>query len=215
MTGSGGPGTGKPALAVWVAVLLAVVATGCTGGEPPSNGPVTAERQAADDALRSFRLDDPDARLSIERVRFTDAGVAAAADLLQSGATGDSLWAATYVYASWGEDPAPLRPLLQSDDPSIRVIAAAGLVSRGDESAFDVLVESLEHQETLAGSEPPQSIWSFAAFTLARYTGQELGPALDADESDVSAGHDRWAAWLDQRRDGLVFDEGSGTWSAA
>ena len=108
------------AVPMLIAACAASTPTLVPGGSPGapspgptqgSTGPSAADVDAASSLLSSVRLDGPDSLAALEGVRLTPAGAAAAADLLASGATGDALWAATYVYASSGDDPAPLKAI--------------------------------------------------------------------------------------------------------
>jgi hypothetical protein len=134
--------------------------------------------------------------------------------VLASGASGDTRLFAAYVYANTGTDAAPLRPLLKDPDPSTRLIAAAGVVARGDASGFDVLVEGLGHAEPMLASKRPLRLWVFADVMLARYTGvAENGPPLDAEPAQVVAGQARWKTWLAANRSRLHYDSAAHSWS--
>jgi hypothetical protein len=141
---------------------------------------------------------------AIDAVRFTSAGTAAAQQLLAVGAAGDVLWAATWVYASGGTDPAPLMPLLSSDDPSVKAMAAAGAAAFGRVEGLDALAQMLPVDVEIKGSEPPLAVSTFAAATLARFTGQAL---------DRTASQADWLSWLQANRDQLIFDPEERTWA--
>ena len=149
---------------------------------------------------------------ALEGVRFTPAGEEAARAILASSATGDVLWAATWVYASSATDPAPLVPLLGNADPSIRAMAAATLVALGDHAGFAVLAALLPDAGQLQGSAPPLSIGSFALFTLSRYVQASGVPAEPATEADLAAAAANWAVWLGAHDSALTFDTASRTW---
>jgi len=201
-----------------VAALTTTVLTACTGGGGSSsaNGPGGSDSATVGQAhqvIDATDLSDPATIAAVEKIRFTDGGVQAAREAIEAGADGDPLWAATWVYATSGTNPAPLQPLLQNGDPSIRVMAAAALVSLGEPAAFDVLVSAVATGEPLRGSFPPQSISAFATFTLSRYTGVDLGNTENASAAAIKKASDDWTAWLAQNRDDLTFDAAAKTWS--
>lgn len=234
---SGGPPTARRRRvprAIQVAALLSLagVLLGCGASNstpaddgapsgPPSieaSAPPTADVGGEDVARAHALIDvaDPNASSSVgelQGVRFTNAGTAAARQALEEGTTGDGLWAATWIYASNGTDPAPLLPLLDNDDSSIRLMAAAALVSLGRAEGFDVLVRLIESEDSLRGSEPPTTVSRFALHTLARYTGVDLAPGPTASPEEVRATAGRWEAWLAENRDQLTFDADNGTWA--
>lgn len=152
----------------------------------------------------------PETLDAVDAVRFTDAGVEAAADALGQGATGDAQWAATWIYASGGVDPAPLQPMLAAEDPSVRAIAASGLLARGVRGAAEALAELASSDAPLRGSEPPMAVGDFAAATLARFVA---GPSVagGASRTDAAAA---WSAWLAQHGSALAYDAEAVRWSA-
>ena len=127
--------------------------------------------------------------------------------------TGDEAWGATWVLASPGTDPAPLVPLLEHEGPSIRLMAAAGLVWLGDVRGFDTLVALVAVDDLVAGSHLPVPMWRYAGTTLPELTGQDLGPACDATPKEAAAAAVAWADWLEANRANLRFDATTGTWS--
>ncbi|HSO30499.1 MAG TPA: hypothetical protein VLS28_11390 [Candidatus Sulfomarinibacteraceae bacterium] len=179
-----------------------------TPAEGPSVAP--AEVAAAAAMIDATDLDDSETIAALQGIRFTDAGTAAARAAIEGGAKGDELWAATWVYASFATDPEPLLAPLGADDPSTRLMAAAGLVSLGRLEGFDVLVGELSSPDWLAGSHPPTTIARFAAHTLERYTGVDLGLDPSATPEAVATA---WAAWLETSRDRITFEPETATWS--
>ena len=179
----------------------------------PSASAGDAAVDAAASVLTAARLSDADSLAALQGLRFTAAGTAAAARLLSSGVTGDTLWAATYVYASSGGDPAPLRPIASTTaSPSIRAMAAAGLVGRGELEGFDPLIAALDGSDPMDGAEPAEDIWEFAADVLERYTQTGFGPTLAATEAERATIQAHWKAWLDANRAHLRFDPSSELW---
>jgi hypothetical protein len=211
---------------VAAALLAGLVLSGCSPISPVTPAPSavrpvqatgTATTNAADEAaaqqvIESTNLADSDSIDAVAGIRFTPAGEQAARVVLVSGPSGDALWAATWVYASSARDPAPLRPLLQNPDASIRAIAASALISVGDRAGFAVLGASLSESHRLTGSDPPQSIGEFALSSLARYIQSARVPAPPTGASDLQAAEAKWASWLAGHADGLQFDPASRTW---
>lgn len=201
-------------------VLGIVVALGaCTGGDGDDatgsgSAPDASAIASARQRIEGSDLTDPASLSAIDEIRFSAEGAAAAREALTRGATGDELWAAVWVYGTSGEDPTPLLPLLDDGDVSVRVMAAAAVVARGELAGFEVLVAELENAEPLSGSEPPQTVWEFALTTLERYTGEP--PVLLSEQptnEELVAAHDAWSAWFQEHRAALSFDEDAGTWS--
>jgi hypothetical protein len=204
-------------------IELSLAATlSCTGGgggaSPTPQGGSPAKASAAEvasarETLREAKLADEESIQNLESIRFTQAGVQAAAEALGSGVTGDELWAATWVYASFGTEPKVLHPMLSNQDPSIRLMAAAALVALGDRSGFDVLVRLIQVDDRLRGSRPPIAVGAFAAHTLERYTGVTLSPTSVASAADLAAAAAAWTDWLNRNQSSLRFDEATGMWT--
>ena len=151
----------------------------------------------------------------IQGIRFTAAGTLAACGRLADGATGDALWAAAWVYATAGTDPAPLLPLLSNDDPTIRVIAAAGLASLGRAEGLDSLVQLISVDAGLRGSLPPVTVARFAAYTLSGLiegAPDSVGGASTGTPEERSAATAAWTSWLEANRARVTFDPERHTW---
>ena len=175
--------------------------------EQATSGPAA---DAARSVIEGADIANPESISAISAIRFTDEGAMAAAQAIQSGATGDTLWAATWVYGAAGTDPNVLLPLLSSTDPTIRALAAAPLLAWGRREAAAELVKLLSVDGYVRGSEPPIRVAGFADGTLARFV---LGPTIaeDATPADrVTA----WSAWLAANEATMQFDPGTATWSA-
>jgi len=215
------------ALAVPIVILF--LAAGCSSAPGPAsssgNGPSAATGAGADagsvaaasTVLKAVHLADPASLAALQGVRLTAAGTQAAADLLKAGASGDVLWAATYVYGSASGDPAPLKPI--ATDPNatatIRAMAAAGLVGGGDVAGFDPLIAALSGTDRMDGAEPAGAVWEFAADVLQRYTKQGFGPLLTATDAERITIAAEWKTWLDANRAKLHFDATTQLWAAA
>jgi hypothetical protein len=180
------------------------------GGSPANAGSV----EVAASTLQATKLDDDASLAALEGIRFTPAGTEAAARLLGSGATGDVLWAATYVYASAGADPTPLRSLAGSSTASltIRTMAGAGLLAAGDVAGFGPLLLALAASEQMDGAAPAGYLWEFAADVLERYTHTGFGPGLAATDPERATIVAHWQTWLDTNRDRLRFDATTHLW---
>lgn len=128
--------------------------------------------------------------------------------------TDDALWAATYVYATSGDDTAPLHSIVTgtAGSPSIRAMAAAGLVGRGDIAGFEPLIAAIGGSDPMDGAEPAGTIWEFAADVLARYAHTGFGPTITASADERRASQARWDAWLAANRATLRFDAPSESW---
>ncbi len=184
--------------------------TAALGGSPAGAGSV----EVAASTLQAAKLDDEASLAALEGIRFTPAGTEAAARMLGSGATGDVLWAATYVYASAGADPTPLRTLAGSSTASltIRAMAGARLLAAGDVAGFVPLLLALAASEQMDGAAPAGYLWEFAADVLERYTHAGFGPGLAATDPERATIAAQWQMWLDTNRDRLRFDATAHLW---
>jgi hypothetical protein len=167
---------------------------------------------AARAAIDRARLADPASIDALATVRFDDGAPEAAAAALAEGVTGDARWAATWVYASAGTDPAVLKPLLTDEDASVRSLAAAAVTAWGDPAGVPVLASLAASDRPLEGSFPPETIGDFAAGTLARFVTGGPDVAPDAAPAAVAAA---WTAWLGGAGASLTFNPATGTWSAS
>lgn len=80
-------------------------------------------------------------------------------------------WAAVYYFSSQAreEDVPHLRRALNGGNETIRVIAAASLLSLGDRSALGILRQAVGSPGKMEFSEPPERIGSYAREVLAHY----------------------------------------------
>ena len=171
------------------------------------SGPAVDATRAAIDSADITKQESIE---TLSTARFTHEGAAAAALAIQSGATGDALWAATWIYGASGDDPAILLPLLSSSDRTIQAMAAASLLAWGRKEAAHVLVTLLSADGIVRGSEPPVSIAALADSTLDRFVD---GPALasDATPEDRAAA---WSSWFTANEASMQFDIDTATWHA-
>jgi hypothetical protein len=184
---------------------------GASVTHPPTSGSSSSDPDvaAARTVIDAANLDDPASLRALDAVRFTDAGAAAAANAIQAGAGGDALWAATLVYGTVGTDPAVLQPLLGNDDPTIRALAGATVLSLGGADAANILADLILEDGNLRGSLPPLAISEFAVSTLDRYID---GPGVPdgAAAQDLAAS---WKAWLAANGATMQLDPATGRWS--
>lgn len=89
---------------------------------------------------------------------------------------------------------ADLEGLLDDPAVTVRTMAAGGLTLMGERSGIPVLIDGLSEEGTLAYSEPPKLVASYAQRVLAHYTGPELG----ADAR-------RWRTWWEEHGKHLVW----------
>lgn len=166
--------------------------------------------------LNAARSDDPASLNAVSRLILEDEGVAAAKALLNHPELDVAVrWAAVYVYGGGGADPEPLLPVLQDADPSLRLLAAVGLIARGRSEGFAPTVAALSDEMILFGSKPPETRWRVAARTLVRHTLRaDLGPPLDADARIRARCQQRWQDWLTSALPSLRFDPGTAEWTS-
>jgi len=189
------------------AETTAVVTTPATA--PPTT--LSELREHADDVLAGMDAADPATVEPLVEIQYTDEGADAAAAAIAGGAAGDQLWAATWVYATSGDDPSVLVPAFAAADPSTRVLAAAGALALGDSAAGPVLLELLNDQTGLRESEPLVTVGDFAAYTLDRFVAGPDLPVATTPEEVATAWHQWWKA----HEPSLVFDPPTRMWSAA
>ena len=224
------------------AVLLAVSAclAGCgsspapTGTLPPrppppsagsaapgSGGPSalpSAQASGADVAADETLIQAADSATpatidALSGLRFTAAGAQAAADVLDAGGSVDAVWAALWIYASAGTDPAPVTNQLANADRSDAALAAATLAAMGQRQGLAALRPVLDEDGQMRNAEPPLSLRGYAVETLAQYVSAADAPDTSESSDDVSAAA-AWAAWLDAHSAQLQFDSTNGVWTA-
>jgi hypothetical protein len=199
-----------------VLVLVLALVAACSPTPSPSALPgVTAATDLANcrALIDAADVSRPETIQAVDACRFTTQGAQAARAVLESGASDGSLWAAIWVYASAGSDPAPLRAAVANDDPSVRAMAAASLVGFGDAAGFDALRASLEDTAWLSGAEPPMRIAEFAIRTLARYVVAADAPTGPAVPEELESVRSRWIDWLGLHARDLAFDAVQAVWS--
>lgn len=188
------------------ALVLALLLAACGGDADSPEGAITGFRGDAENVTESFRAISG-------HLRERSADLRAAA-LQHLDAEDDAVaYAALYalsITAEEGESMDALRPFLESDDMSERMLAAGSLVVRGEKAGIPVLIEALDSEEPLAYRTPERPAWIFAQHVLLRYTGQDLGPALaepeDLDPSLVAEAKPDWERWWAESGGALRWD---------
>lgn len=188
-------------------------ASGTTRG-PSATGETTAALAPNEcrERIENVNLDDEATINEVSRCLFTRAGAEASRTVLDGRPDRDAAWAAVWIYSSSGNDPAPLRPLVAAPDPSIRVMAAAGLVAFGDAAGFPILREALADQQNLLGSHPPMAIRHFSISTLTRFVVADGVPAWPDASAGVPVVIKGWDGWLAENASFLTFSTSAGTW---
>jgi hypothetical protein len=192
-----------------------VAATGATSSSTVADGTITTLAPAEGaHVIERFSFADADSvYLLVDHIGNTEV-VTAAREALETGASGDQLWAATYVWSNEGGDAEPLVALLGNEDSAIRYMAATGLIARGRIEGFRPLIEALTDESVLRGFEPPGPVWAAAATALVRFTAiSENGPPFDADPARLQLAQERWRAWFDGNESRLTFDDVDLVWS--
>ena len=162
--------------------------------------------------IEAADLLDPEAMDSIAACRFTVEGFHESRDVLAAGGSDDVMWAAIWLYAPGASDPAPLRPILDREDPTLRVLAAAGLVALGDASGFNVLAASATNTENFSGSHPPISIREFVVGTFFRYVAADGAPGRWTTYEEYLSIDKRWGEWVTAHAGDMTFDSDTGQW---
>ena len=121
-------------------------------------------------------------------------------------------YAAVYGLALTADDAdsiAALVPILTSSDISERMLAAGSLISRGEKSAFPILIDALDSDDPLAFRDPPQRAWQFARFVLIQYTEEDMGllGPLTFSTEQAAAAKPTWETWWSDHGDALRFDQ--------
>lgn len=166
------------------------------------------------EVIDGFSFADQEAVYLLVDHRSDPEVVAAAEAALAGGASGDELWAATFVWSNEGTDPDPLVELLDDEDSSIRYMAATGLIGRGRVEGFGPLIAVLTDESVLRGFEPAGPVWAAATTALVRFTAISAhGPPWDADTARLQLAQDRWQEWLEANQSRLAFDAVDLIWS--
>ena len=166
----------------------------------------------AADLIASFDVTDVLVMSSLAEHRLEPAVLLTARQVLDAGASGSQAWAAAYVWANGGDDVAPLLSLLTDPDPEIQVMAATGLIARGDDHGFRPLIAALTNDSLTAGSPAP--VWQNAALALVRFTAISAnGPPFDGSPAQRQTAAAAWTAWVDTNGASLTFDPATALWS--
>jgi hypothetical protein len=179
-----------------------------TAAGEPADPSAVAEAKGL---IEAADLTDPATLQEINaHLLFTRSGGEAARAVLTTSTDLEELWTALWVYGTAEVDPAPLIPLLDHENPSLRAIAAAEAVGMGEGAGFEALAATLAEDGDVMGSEPPTSLQGFAVRTLEATIDAALTPEPATD--DVAGTASEWSSWLSANSSGLVFDAGTRTW---
>jgi len=142
-------------------------------------------------------------KVALERLKAEDEAVRFAA-LLTLASTAEA-----------GESLEALRPFLNSERRSERLLAASRLASQGEKSALPILIEALGSEKVLGFSAPPEPAWRFARRALLRHTDRDFG-LRDADDAESASRTRRpWDAWWDNSASNLRWDAKARRFTAA
>jgi len=185
---------------------------GSSASDPTSP---TAPTEATDTAAALALLNGD---IEVLTDQLGDPAVASAArTVLESGDAEPPLrFAASYVWANVGDDPAVLVPLLTDPDPAIALTAAIGVVAQGGREGFAPLIAALTSTNALEYYDTGEPAWSAANVALVQFTGiASNGPPFDANASQLALAQQRWQAWLDVNAGSLSFDAATGVWTTS
>ena len=118
--------------------------------------------------------------------------------------------AAVYALARTYETAAGRRGLQQqlaSEDVTLRLLAAAGLLIRGEAEAIPVLIAALREDEPLAFSQPPQLAWEYARALLLQYVEPEFGLLAAEDFGTVGVIAGAYEVWWESSAETIAWDE--------
>lgn len=93
----------------------------------------------------------------------------------------------------------PFLDLLDHPDGTVRLLAAGACAERGEQRGLAVLAELLEDLHRDRSTRNPIPVWATATLTLARLTGEVIGPPLDADAYIRGRARERWQEVLKSR----------------
>jgi hypothetical protein len=167
-------------------------------------------------ALSGVHADDPTTPLVLSALSRLPNGVVAAEQLMAgtAEASDDLAFALAFVLSTGSADPAPLRTLRSSADPSTRALAACGGIVRGDETAFPDVIALLLVDAPLRGSHWLTPVWAVAAATLVAATAHpEFGPARTASPAQRAWSHEAWTTWWGTAGPRLRHDASTGDWT--
>jgi HEAT repeat protein len=177
--------------ALFAAVVLLA---GCGGGSQKASGP--------DDAIARFSVAPARVNASfagVNELALRDPEGMRAAALKELPSTDRNVrYAAVYALALTAKPGASLRalvPLLDSRDPSERVLAAQTLVAQQDRRGVPVLIDALDSNAPFAHWAPPRQVWEVARNALLRFVPVDLGLGKARTMRQAATAQRAWAAW--------------------
>lgn len=119
-------------------------------------------------------------------------------------------FAATYALAETAEAEQALEALQDltlDESVSIRVLAAEGLIVRGEPAGIPVLIEALDERAPLIYSQPPFVAWEYAHRLLIEYTMEEFDLRQVNTFEQAAAAQADWQSWWEENGEDIVWDE--------
>lgn len=191
-----------------VAVLASTLACQAVLGSPPPT-----PRPEMEQAIRAFSEAPEDPEVLFEtldaQIRNSPREVEVAALSAMDSPEPEVRLAALYALsltATTDRATAALKEGLQETDITLRLLAAAGLISRGEPQAIPVLIEALHSNEPLVYSEPPRVAWVYGRMLLIQYVEPEFGLLAADDFESVGLAAEAYQAWWEAQGDGIVWD---------
>jgi HEAT repeat protein len=172
--------------------MMVLALSACSGSETPE-GPRAAIEGFGEAPSGSLGL----SALNREATMGPEAAREAALELIGEDDS-DVRFAAAYVLALVGIEAGSadrLRPLLDVEDPSIRLLAAQTLAAAGVGEGVPVLISLLASDDPLPHTGEDLRVWQVARRTLLDVTGEDLGLGEAADVEAASATIPDWERW--------------------
>ena len=177
-----------------VLCTLAFLATACHGhasSAPTPDAAVTGFSMTPEGLDRSFSILNQEALFHPKAIR--------AAAMTRIDEKDPAVrFAAIYALgltAEPGPSEAALVPLLDSDDVTERLLAAAALVHLGNVAGIPVLIDALGSDAQIAFWEPPVEAWAFVRPDLLRTTGKDFGLSKAGTAQEAAATQAAWERW--------------------
>jgi len=103
-----------------------------------------------------------------------------------------------------------LKQILKDKNATLKMLAAAQLLSFGEKNGIPVLISSLKSKEITIFSDPPLPVAMRANQFLRHYTGQEFGYQYDSSAEDKEQIVNRWQKWWNNNKKLLLFNKEEG-----
>ncbi|HET7010585.1 MAG TPA: HEAT repeat domain-containing protein [Anaerolineales bacterium] len=191
------------------AAALVSTSLACALGRPTPT-PVP-EIDAVLSAMGAAEADPEAAFLELsEAIGANPAGVEATALSRLEDPNADVRLFAVYSLAETASSAAGMRTLvglLEVSDVTERMLAAEGLLRRGEPEGIPALIAALAVDEPMRGAEPPIQVWDFARDLLLTNTDQDFGLSSAVDAESADAARPSWEAWWAASGRNLTWDE--------